>query len=278
MSVTPFPDPRTNKFIPEAWQWIDLWKKFRNFIVSYPTAQNKTINFLNPTFLTTRTALTQWANTSYTTSEIVAWLTTVNFGTALTSAVLQYYFGGIRVATIDPLTAGATLAIGNGATTNNVSIMSASNTGILTLGSSDSTIRLNCPLTPLYQQPVIPVGAIGYTLQSTLVDLISADGTFGRLIRTLSLTPGVWFLSGYVARNVATSGYYAVGFTSDLAGLNNFARKGTFDMANQASFPGYFVTASGTFIATTATSMSIYSRTSSSITLTSAALVAVRIA
>jgi hypothetical protein len=122
------------------------------------------------------------------------------------------------------------------------------------------------------------VGAIGYTLQSTLVGDISSDGTYGRLIRTISLPRGVWFLSGCVARNVATSGYYAVGFTTDLSGTNNFARKGTFDMSNQATFPGYFVATSGIFIATTTTSMSLYSRTLSTITLTSSAFTATRIA
>jgi len=199
MSVSPFPDPRTTKFIPEAWQWIDLWKKFRNFIVSYPTAQNATINFLDPVFLTTRTALTQLADTAYATSEIVAWVTanvTPILGSAFTSAVLQYYFGGIRVATIDPLTAGATLAIGNGATTNNVNIMTGSNTGTLTFGASTSTLTLNTPFEPIYS-PIFTLGQIGFILPTTFITNDGLSGGGHTSLRSIVIpADGIYMLNG----------------------------------------------------------------------------------
>jgi len=254
MSVSPFPDPRTTKFIPEAWQWIDLWNKFRNFIVSYPTAQNATINFAGPVYLTTRTALTQWADTAYATSEIVAWVTanvTPILGSAFTSAVLQYYFGGIRVATINPLTAGGTLAIGNGAITNNVSIMSESNTGILTLGSSGSTTRLNCPLTPLYAYPVGTAtapntpsigtaGTIGFIPATTFISNSVGEGTGGGIglsVRSVSLTAGSWILYGFWKMPVNTYiNSYSINFTTALnTATNEIGRKATQAIGNTSS-------------------------------------------
>jgi hypothetical protein len=199
MSSSPFPDPRTTNFIPEAWQWIDLWNKFRNFILSYPTAQNATINFQDPVFLTTRTALTQLADTAYATSEIVAWVTanvTPILGSAFTSSVLQYYFGGIRVATINPLTAGGTLAIGNSATTNQVDIMTGSNTGTLTFGASTSTLTLNAPLEPLYS-PIFTSGQIGFILPTVfLTNDVSAGGGHTSLRSIVIPADGVYMLNG----------------------------------------------------------------------------------
>jgi len=228
MSVSPFPDPITTNFIPEAWQYIDLWSKFINYLVTYPKAQYFTINFQDPVKLTTRTALTQMASTAYATSEIVAWVTanvTPILGSAFTSAVLQYYFGGIRVNTINPLTTGGTLTIGNGSATNNVSIMSASNTGILTLGSSGSTTTLNCPITPMYTVPVIPVGAIGYRAPITFV----ANGSFSDTpitVRSCSVTQGTWLIYFFVN----LSGIFV--FNSTIQFGTAFGRRGTFSISN----------------------------------------------
>lgn len=260
MSVTPFPDPRTTNFIPEAWQYIDLWNKFSIYLVTYPKAQNFTINFLDPVFLTTRTALTQLADTAFATSEIVAWITAnVNFGTAFTSAVLQYYFGGIRVATINPLTAGATLAIGNGATTN-VSIMSASNTGILTLGSSGSTTRLNAPLTPLYDYPIGTAtgldtpsigtaGTIGFIPETTFITNTAREGSTGSggSLRSTVLTAGTWALYGYVqysALGQLNTPAFTIVFTTVLNGTNGafeVGRKGIQQGNNSALAPNMFI-------------------------------------
>lgn len=248
MSSSPFPDPITTNFIPEAWQYIDLWNKFSNFIVTYPKAQALTINFRD-TFLTTQTALTQWANTAYATSEIVAWVTAnVNFGTAFTSAVLQYYFGGIRVATIDPLTAGATLAIGNGSVTNNVSIMSASNTGILTLGSSGSTTTLNCPITPMYNLITIPVGAIGYRAPITFLTNGPLVAGSGAAMRSCSVTQGTWLIYFFVN----FSGVFAFNFTIELQ--TAFGRRGTVTIGGTPTGGNLLTTIGGmTYFATSQT-------------------------
>jgi hypothetical protein len=154
------------------------------------------MNFVNTVFLTTRTLLTQWATTAYATSEIVAWVTanvTPTLGTAKVWAILQYYFGGILVNTINPLTTGGILTIGQGETTNtvfvsgqasrsvvlhlgdgntssggihinngtnttgNVNILNGTgSTGTITLGSSTSTTSLGCPLTPNYNYSPMP--------------------------------------------------------------------------------------------------------------------------
>ena len=243
MSVTPFPDPRTTNFIPEAWQWIDLWKKFRNFIVSYPTAQNGTVRFAGPVYLTTRTALTQWADTAYATAQISAWVTanvTPILGTAQVWAILQYYFGGIAVDTINPLTTGGTLLIGHSNTTNQVSIHSkegrstvlrlgdgntstggihinngvnttgnvnildgTGSTGILTLGSSTSTINLNTALEPIYGTPVFTSSQIGYIVPTVLVNSTLPVAT-STIIRSVTVpATGVYaFYGAYKASTV----------------------------------------------------------------------------
>jgi hypothetical protein len=193
MSVTPFPDPRTTQYNPSAWDFTTYFK-YLNSIVTFPRAQNAVIQFIGSVYLTTRTALTQWASTAYSTSEIVAWVTanvTPILGSAFTSAVLQYYFGGISVNTINPTTTGGTLLIGHGSATNNVEVAAVASrsvvlhlgdgntssggihlnngtnatgnveilngigsTGTLTLGSSTSTTHLHNPLTPLYDYPI----------------------------------------------------------------------------------------------------------------------------
>lgn len=236
MSASPFPDPRTTNFIPEAWQWIDLWNKFRNFIVSYPTAQNATINFQDPVYLTTRTALTQWADTAYATAQIVAWVTanvTPILGSAFTSAVLQYYYGGIAVNTINPLTTGGTLLIGNGSATNNVEVASqegrsvvlhlgdgntsagaihinngtgttgdveilsgTGSTGTITLGSSTSTITLNCPLEPLYS-PIFTSQQIGFILPTVFLTNDGLAGGGHTSLRSIVIPEdGVYMMNG----------------------------------------------------------------------------------
>ena len=192
MSVSPFPDPRTNQFNPSAWDFTTYFK-YINSLVTFPWAQRAVVQFAETVFLTTRTALTQWADTAYATSEIVAWAT-ANVPALLpnpqTWSSLQYYFGGILVNTINPLTTGGTVNIGSGytyspvfvsgqagrsvvlhlgdgasstggihighglASTNEVNILysptNAGASGIINLGSATSTTNLRCPLTPLY--------------------------------------------------------------------------------------------------------------------------------
>lgn len=194
MSKSPFPDPRTNRFNPSAWDFTTYFK-YLNSLVTYPRAQQATINFI-AVVLTTRTALTQWADTAYATSEIVAWAT-ANVPALLPNPQtwnnLQYYFGGIAVNTINPNGAGGTVNIGSGYTyspvfvsgqasrsvvlhlgdgntstggihinngtntTGNVEILNGTgSTGTITLGSSTSTTSLGCPLTPNYNYTAMP--------------------------------------------------------------------------------------------------------------------------
>lgn len=195
MSTTPFPSPRTTLFNPSAWDFTTYFK-YLNSVLTFPTTQQATMNFVNTVFLTTRTLLTQWATTAYATSEIVAWVTanvTPTLGTAKVWAILQYYFGGILVNTINPLTTGGTLLIGHGSVTNNVEVAAQNgrtvvlhlgdgntssgnihinngtnttgnvnilngtgSTGTITLGSSTSTTSLGCPLTPNYNYSPMP--------------------------------------------------------------------------------------------------------------------------
>jgi hypothetical protein len=191
-------------------------------------AQNAVVQFAETVFLTTRTALTQWADTSYATTEIVAWATAnvpALLPVAQTWALLQYYFGGIRVATVNPLTVGGTLAIGNGATANVVKVMTAFNTGILTLGSSGSTTSLNTSMTPNYIYSPMPfalpnngsgtygtVGRIGTTYFARSSNFYVPAGQlsdanwfimFG--IVQITLPVGVWFLNGEVANQGGTN-------------------------------------------------------------------------
>ena len=118
MSVTPFPDPRTNQYNPSAWDFATYFK-YLNSIVTFPRAQRATINFIEAVYLTTRTALTQWADTAYATSEIEAWAA-ANIPPLLPNPQswfnIQYYFGGILVNTINPTGAGGTVNIGAGYT------------------------------------------------------------------------------------------------------------------------------------------------------------------
>jgi hypothetical protein len=233
MSYSPFPDPRTTNFIPKAWDFR-LFNKYVNYLVSYTGAQNATINFIGPVYLTTRTLLTQWADTAYATSEIVAW-TAANVPALLpvaqTWANLQYYFGGIAVNTINPLTTGGTLLIGNSSiynsvyvdsedgrsttlrlgtgntstggihinngtgTTGDVSILNGTgSTGTLTLGSSTATITLNAPLTPLYSYPIAS-GKIGAILNSVLLIGTTGTGNSSISLRRIDFpVSGVWAL------------------------------------------------------------------------------------
>jgi hypothetical protein len=232
MSSSPFPDPRTTNFIPKAWDYT-IRNRYATFIVTYPIAQNNLITFLTAVYLTTRTALTQWADTAYATSEIVAW-TAANVPALLpvaqTWANLQYYFGGIAVNAINPTTTGGTLLIGHSSTQNTVYVdgedsrstvlhlgdgntssgaihinngtgtsggveilNGTGSTGTITMGSSTSTTTLNCPLTPLYSPPVA-VGKIGTIVPITFITN-TADNSGGKSLRSVTLpSDGVWLM------------------------------------------------------------------------------------
>ena len=179
MSSSPFPDPRTTNFIPEAWQWIDLWKKFRNFIVSYPTAQNAIIVFQKVSVVTA-TLLTQMANTSYVYSAFLSLLSAVNTWAGLNT------FG-----TIDT----------NAITTNTITATTLALSGT----------QLDTPMTSTRTYPVVPftsatgtvtygtAGTIGYTLvnSNTYGNFFNGGGsTIIETIQSLSIPTGVWYLVG----------------------------------------------------------------------------------
>jgi hypothetical protein len=297
MSVSPFPSPMTTQFNPSAWDFATYFK-YLNSIVTFPRAQQATINFQDPVFLTTRTALTQLADTSYATSEIVAWVTanvTPILGSAFTSAVLQYYFGGIRVATINPLTAGATLAIGNGSATNNVSIMSESNTGILTLGSSGSTISLGAPLTPLYDYPVgtatspntPSIGTadtIGFIPATTFIrnDLGDGGAGGGLSLRSVSLTAGTWAVYGFIkfANGQTVGAALGIMFSTVINNsTGSFASKGTQRLGNVVSNTCMGINTMGFITLTTTTTIYFNGRAASATANSSfTSIVAVRVA
>ena len=179
MSSSPFPDPRTTNFIPEAWQWIDLWNKFRNFIVSYPTAQNAIIVFQKVSVVTA-TLLTQMANTSYVYSAFLSLLSAVNTWAGLNT------FGTIDTGTI---------------TTNTITATTLALSGT----------QLDTPMTSTRTYPVVPftsatgtvtygtAGTIGYTLvnSNTYGNFFNGGGsTIIETIQSLSIPTGVWYLVG----------------------------------------------------------------------------------
>ena len=181
MSSSPFPDPITTNFIPEAWQWIDLWNKFRNFIVSYPTAQNAIIVFQKVS-VGTATLLTQMANTSYVYSALFS---AVNTWTGLNT------FG-----TIDT----------NAITTNTITATTLALSGT----------QLDTPMTSTRTYPVVPftsatgtvtygtAGTIGYTLvnSDTYGDYFGGGGsTRTETKQSLSIPTGVWYLVGELICN-----------------------------------------------------------------------------
>ena len=243
MSVSRFPIPQTTQFNPAAWDFSFL-DRFAAYFVTFPRAQNDLINFPESPTLTTRTALTQWADTAYATSEIVAW-TAANVPALLpvaqTWALLQYYFGGIAVNTINPLTTGGELHIGNSSpgntvyiggkdsrsvvlhlgdgntssggihinngtnATGNVNILDGiGSTGILTLGSSTSTTRLNCPLEPIYGTPVFTSSHIGYIVPTVLVNSTLPVAT-STIIRSVT-APATGVYAFYGAYKASTVG------------------------------------------------------------------------
>jgi hypothetical protein len=110
---------------------------------------------------------------------------------------------------INPLTDGGTLAIGNGATTNVVNVMTNSNTGTLTLGSSGSTTRINAPLTPNYSYPVA-AGKIGQVvLYSGSVAPITFTTNVPLEIMTMTgFTAGTWYMFATVGRGGALNTVY----------------------------------------------------------------------
>jgi len=220
MAETPFPNPRTTEFNPSAWEdGTPLTEDEINFLdnnfVTFPTAQP------NVTFLVAPTVPTLAIATSDTRAASAQFVQ--NAKNTQTWGALQTFNAGMVTNAIDPLTSGGTLNIGNGvgSNANNVNIMTGSNTGTLTLGSSGSTTRLNIPLTPNYSYSAAGTGAgkIGHIVDGTFTasGAVVADTPY--TVGTMTSLPiGVWLIAGSVGRGGAGS-YVAIGLNTTPATL-----------------------------------------------------------
>jgi hypothetical protein len=216
----------------------DLVQTYDSIIIPTPAPESNT----------TLPSTTAWVRTYFTSllSQTLVW------------NLVQTYVGFLTNA-INP---SGTLLIGHGATNNNVEIASipfrtanlnlgngdnasggihigngvGSNNnvniggGTLLLGSATSTITLNCPLTPGYTLPIANTFEIGYFAPVTFItnDMSSASPS----MRSVSLTPGVWFLTATFA-SYSSAGSNNVSFNS-----GSIARNGTWQFnAGQPFLP-----------------------------------------
>jgi hypothetical protein len=206
MAETPFPNPLTTVFNPEAWDTTSPVSAeeisfLDNYFVSYPVTQRNITFPVSPTLPTlpigtgdARAASAQFVQNAKNTR---------------TWGALQTFNAGMVSSAIDPTTDGGTVAIGNGATNNVVNIMTASNTGTLTMGSSGSTINLNTPLTPNYAYPVA-AGKVGFTTTVTAANTAATQNLSSTLI-SISLPMGVWFVSFTAGLTTSTTGFFNLG-------------------------------------------------------------------
>jgi hypothetical protein len=209
MAETPFPIPKTSTFQPDAWDTTSTVSAeeisfLDNYFVRFPTTQSTPITFpVSPTLPTlpigtgdARAASAQFVQNAKNTR---------------TWGALQTFNAGMVSSAIDPTTVGGTLAIGNGAVTNVVNIMTASNTGTLSLGSSGSTISLNTSLTPNYTYPVA-AGKVGFTTTVTAVNVAAVQNASATLL-SISLPKGIWFVSFTAGLTTTTTGFFNLGIS-----------------------------------------------------------------
>jgi hypothetical protein len=219
MAETPFPNPQTTEFNPIAWEnntplTEDEITYLDNNFVAFPTTQPNVTFPVSPTVPTLAIAT---SDTRAASAQFVQ-----NAKNTQTWGALQTFNAGMVTNAIDPLTSGGTLNIGNGtgSNANNVNIMTGSNTGTLTLGSSGSTTRLNAPLTPNYSYSAAGtgVGKIGHIVDGAFTigtTPIVADVPY--TVGTMTSLPiGVWLIAGSVGRGGAGT-YQAIGLNTTLA-------------------------------------------------------------
>ncbi len=210
MAETPFPNPQTTEFNPDAWGSSTTISEdeiafLDNHFVRFPTTQP---NVTFPVAPTVPTLAIATSDTRAASAQFVQ-----NAKNTQTWGALQTFNAGMVTNAINPLTDGGTLTIGNGATTNVVSIMSASNTGTLTLGSSGSTTRINAPLTPLYSY-----NATTGTGTDKIGEIINYTGSLTPItftvnvpLQVMSLTgipAGTWLMSANVGGGTTPVGTY----------------------------------------------------------------------
>jgi hypothetical protein len=173
--------------------------------------------------------------------------------------------------------------------------MSASNTGILTLGSSGSTTRLNAPLTPLYNYPIGAAtapntpsigtaGTIGFIPATTFITNTIGEGGSGGAgisVRSTVLTAGTWILYGFfkMPDGVFTQPFSVIFSTAANQATNEVGRKGTQQI--QGNFPTMSEAMTTTaFVTPTATTTYYFNIRSffASATIERSVLIAVRVA
>lgn len=199
MAETPFPNPLTTVFNPSAWEdgtplTEDELTYLDNNFVTFPTTQSNVTFPVSPTVPTLAIATN---DTRAASAQFVQ-----NAKNTQTWGALQTFNAGMVTNAINPLTDG-TLAIGNGATTNVVNIMTAS-TGILTLGSSGSTTSLGCPLTPNYTYSATTgtgAGKIGERVNATGTPPTIVLNIPQTIVSIPSLSIGTWIFTIAGGRN-----------------------------------------------------------------------------
>jgi len=206
MSETPFPNPETTEFNPDAWGSSTTISEdeiafLDNHFVRFPTTQP---NVTFPVAPTVPTLAIATSDTRAASAQFVQ-----NAKNTQTWGALQTFSAGMVTNAINPLTDGGTLTIGNGAVNNVVSIMSASNTGILTLGSSGSTTRINAPLTPLYSYPVA-AGKIGEVFQysGSVTPITFTPDVPLQIMSMTGFTAGTWLMAATVNRGTSAVNVY----------------------------------------------------------------------
>lgn len=208
------PDPITDDYNPEA--WVDptgLLSKLRTLVqsyVTYPIAQNYPITFTNIVFVTDAT-LTKMANTSYVYSAVNALLTAANIWTGLNT------FGTLNTNAITTNTITATTLALSG--TQLVTPMTSTLTYDIipfTLANGDYTYGTS--------------GQIGYTLIRTrsggYLSASPVNNTFYFEISSISLTQGVWLLTGEVSSTSTNSSTTGIGFNTSNTNVGGIGFRG----------------------------------------------------
>jgi hypothetical protein len=256
MAETPFPNPLTSSFNPEAWGSTttisaDEIAFLDNNFVRFPTTQP------NVTFPVAPTVPTLPIGTGDTRAASAQFVQ--NAKNTRTWGGLQTFNSGMVTTFIDPTTPGGTLTIGQGAANNNVEVASQINrstilhlgdgasstggihignglastnqvqilysgtdagaSGTINLGTATSTTNLRCPLTPLYTYPV-SAGQVGFTTTVTAANVAAVQNTPATLI-TISLPKGVWFVSFTAGLTTSTAGGLILGINETTNSLIN---------------------------------------------------------
>lgn len=173
MSAQVPPNPILTTY--QYWNWLNVDEATRrqraldNNYMMFPTAQNYP-TFFSKLFLVTDATLTKMANTSYVYSLIQSLLDA-------TTWTGSNQFNSIKVNTVA-----------------NITLNDADFAGTTTLTNS----TFNTSLTPTYSYPITNTEAIGYIAPVTFIQngLSSGSNGGGLSLRSVSLTKGIWLVSG----------------------------------------------------------------------------------